>query len=173
MGKVQPYHAFVTEFGRLAKDDFLARVSKPHLFFPKLPDLETIEAFTTIQITPGSLPTGAVGAFGQAGIVEITKDSANAFGMMITMGRAPNNDLIIPDKRVSKFHAYFRELGGKWSVTDANSTNGTKVDGEKVAPNTSRALVSGCSLELSGAIPVRFLEPSELYAHMRGTLPVR
>jgi len=166
MARVQAYQGFVSAHGSLSREQFLAKVTAPHLFFPKLPDLETIEAFTTIQITPGAA-RGALGhSFGQAGIIAIAKDSANAFGMMITMGRAPNNDLIVPDKRVSKFHAYFRELGGKWSITDANSTNGTKVDGERVAPNASLGLTSGCAIELSGAIPVRFFAPPDLYAHI-------
>ena len=60
------------------------------------------------------------------------RPGGNAFTGMITVGRADNNDLVISDGTVSKFHAYFRRLGQRWTITDANSRNGTMVDGQVV-----------------------------------------
>ena len=46
---------------------------------------------------------------------------------MITVGRTENNDLVVPDEQVSKFHAFFRIVGERVEVADAGSRNGTFV----------------------------------------------
>jgi hypothetical protein len=89
---------------------------------------------------------------------------SNAFGMMITMGRAPNNDLVIPDQRVSKFHAYFRQDGSDWSIVDANSRNGTSVDGAKLAPQAAVPVASGAEILLSDDLQLFFLQPPQLHS---------
>ncbi len=162
MATVRSFFEFAKEHGHRARDEFLAVVRLPHLYFPSLPELEAAGSFTTIRMSPGTAAGGEDA--GQQGIIAVEKDGgANAFGMMITMGRAANNDLIVPDKRVSKFHAYFRKSGESWSVTDANSTNGTKLDGAKLEASRAYPLGSGAELELSGAILVKFLQPAELF----------
>lgn len=161
MATVRSFFEFAKEHGHRDRDEFLAVVRLPHLYFPNLPELETAGSFTTIRLSPGSVPGDDAG---QQGIIALEKDGgANAFGMMVTMGRAPNNDLIVPDKRVSKFHAYFRKSGESWSVTDANSTNGTKLDGVQLEASRAYPLRAGAELELSGAIVVKFLPPAELF----------
>lgn len=56
----------------------------------------------------------------------------SVFAHMITVGRATNNDLILPDVSVSKFHAYFRQSGEQLELVDAGSTNGTKIRGDRL-----------------------------------------
>jgi FHA domain len=48
-----------------------------------------------------------------------------AFPSMITVGRTSNNDVVIEDVQVSKFHAFFRMNGDKLELADAGSRNGT------------------------------------------------
>lgn len=62
----------------------------------------------------------------------LAKSVRNPFGDMLTIGRAENNDLVIHDKEVSKFHAYFREEKAGLRLIDARSTNGTFIDGHKL-----------------------------------------
>ena len=60
----------------------------------------------------------------------------DTFPQMITVGRTANNDLVLPDVSVSKFHAFFRGLpGGKGhELVDAGSKNGTWVVSQELAP---------------------------------------
>ena len=50
----------------------------------------------------------------------------------MTVGRADDNDLEIPDGSVSSHHGQFANEDGQWVFTDLGSTNGTKINGERV-----------------------------------------
>ena len=50
-----------------------------------------------------------------------------SFPSMITVGRTKNNDVVLADPLVSKFHAYFRLIDGAWLIADAGSVNGTRI----------------------------------------------
>lgn len=50
----------------------------------------------------------------------------------ITMGRAPDNVLVLDDKAASRHHAEIRRSGGGWILADLGSSNGTWVDGGKI-----------------------------------------
>lgn len=60
--------------------------------------------------------------------------SQPVFPDMVTVGRTANNDIVIPDVTVSKFHAWFRTVGGRLELVEAGSRNGTKVSGKAVPP---------------------------------------
>jgi pSer/pThr/pTyr-binding forkhead associated (FHA) protein len=49
-------------------------------------------------------------------------------GSRVRIGRAPDNDIVIDDPTVSSAHAELRDEGGRWVVTDLDSTNGTYVN---------------------------------------------
>ena len=51
---------------------------------------------------------------------------------LMTVGRTEDNDLEIPDGSVSSHHGQFSNEGGHWVFADLGSTNGTKVNGERV-----------------------------------------
>jgi len=50
----------------------------------------------------------------------------------LTIGRAPNSDLVIDDEFASSAHARLTNSGDGWVITDLNSTNGTFVDGTRI-----------------------------------------
>ncbi|HWN69508.1 MAG TPA: FHA domain-containing protein [Haliangium sp.] len=50
----------------------------------------------------------------------------------ITIGRAEENDVILPDGDVSRLHARIMREGGKLVIIDLESTNGTYVNGRKI-----------------------------------------
>jgi hypothetical protein len=52
-----------------------------------------------------------------------------AFPSMITVGRTNNNDVVIEDIQVSKFHAFFRVAPERLELADAGSRNGTFIGG--------------------------------------------
>lgn len=53
-------------------------------------------------------------------------------GQPLTLGRAPDNGLVIADARVSRHHGRFQNRNGTLVYTDLGSTNGTRVNGIRV-----------------------------------------
>jgi pSer/pThr/pTyr-binding forkhead associated (FHA) protein len=54
-------------------------------------------------------------------------------GHLITLGRTANNDVVVPDVSVSRFHAFVKaQEGGPMQIQDAKSTNGTTVNGSSI-----------------------------------------
>lgn len=53
-------------------------------------------------------------------------------GHLVTIGRASNNDVAIPDLSISRFHAFVKAGDGHWQLQDAGSTNGTTLNGRPV-----------------------------------------
>jgi hypothetical protein len=45
-----------------------------------------------------------------------------------TLGRAPDNTIVLPDASVSAHHAAVRQDRGQWWVEDLQSTNGTAIN---------------------------------------------
>lgn len=53
--------------------------------------------------------------------------------MLIKIGKAPDNDVVINDPHVSRYHAQLiRTENDTWIIEDLNSTNGTFVNGDQV-----------------------------------------
>ena len=70
----------------------------------------------------------------------------------ITIGRATNNDIIIPEQTVSSKHATITIEKGSFFINDLGSTNGTFVNGSRIS---SKLLKSGDIIKL-GAAHCRF-----------------
>lgn len=56
----------------------------------------------------------------------------DALGTPITIGREEGNSIQLNDERVSRFHVKIQEDNDQLVLTDLDSTNGTKVNGEDV-----------------------------------------
>jgi pSer/pThr/pTyr-binding forkhead associated (FHA) protein len=63
------------------------------------------------------------------------------------IGRLPDNDIVLNDKRVSRHHAELILRTGRWTLRDTGSTNGTAINGKMVK---EAALKSGDKLSLGG-----------------------
>jgi hypothetical protein len=91
----------------------------------------------------------------------------DAFRDMITIGRTGNNDLVVPDVQVSKFHAFFRMNDGRLELADAGSRNGTWVGETKlVAKGPTATVTAGTELKL-GALRFRVLDAPGCWAFIR------
>lgn len=66
-------------------------------------------------------------------------------GTSLTIGRAADNDLVVPDGRVSRHHARISGRRGTLVYTDLGSTNGSRVNG---APVGELVLGAGDRIEL-------------------------
>jgi DNA-binding SARP family transcriptional activator len=53
-------------------------------------------------------------------------------GRSMTIGRAPENDVVVSDPRVSGTHAALERVGNAWSIRDLGSRNGTFVNGSRL-----------------------------------------
>jgi hypothetical protein len=51
----------------------------------------------------------------------------------VTVGRDPRNDIVLDDRRVSRRHAEVRLRLGRYTLYDLQSTNGTFVNGRRIA----------------------------------------
>ena len=84
---------------------------------------------TLVFRRPAPAPTRAVlrvvGKDGSERTVEVD-------GTPLTLGRAPDNGLVVPDARVSRHHARLQARRGTLVFTDLGSTNGSRVNGVRV-----------------------------------------
>ncbi len=76
---------------------------------------------------------------------------------VVNIGRAEYNDIVIPDDSVSGSHAKLQRREGVWMLFDNESTNGTWVDGERVA---GEAALGPGSVVRFGEVSVMF-EPTD------------
>ncbi len=66
----------------------------------------------------------------------------------LLVGRGANADVLLGDHRVSRAHCRIVLADGEVTVTDLNSTNGTFIDGRRIAATT--VLESGAVVQLGG-----------------------
>ena len=57
---------------------------------------------------------------------------------LITIGRGPDNTIVIGDSSVSSHHAQLQRVGKNYQLKDLGSTNGTLVNGTPVTETTLR-----------------------------------
>jgi hypothetical protein len=149
---------FAREHGSLGRAQFLAQITEPHLIISGSGSSEHLPIMTQVA-DDGQLRK----ELEAVRIVPLRKgENTNSFSMMITIGRTDNNDIVIKHSMLSKFHAYFRNLG-KWSVTDGGSLNGTVLDGRKLPPERTFPVASGTTIVMGRAVTLQFLEPNELF----------
>ena len=75
---------------------------------------------------------------------------------ILTIGRDPSNDLVLPDAMVSRRHAVVEHRGRQFFLRDCSSANGSVVNGDRV---TERALKDG-DLVAIGTMRLLFREES-------------
>jgi hypothetical protein len=69
---------------------------------------------------------------------------------VVTVGRAAESDVVIDDDSVSATHARLEWDLGAWRITDLGSTNGTTVEGIRLASNIPTPLPYGSTVRLGG-----------------------
>lgn len=57
---------------------------------------------------------------------------------LVTIGRAPDNSVVVEDASVSGHHAQLESIGDSYRLKDLESTNGTRVNGLPVTETTLR-----------------------------------
>jgi pSer/pThr/pTyr-binding forkhead associated (FHA) protein len=89
---------------------------------------------------------------------------------MVTIGRVPNNDIVLGFPTISKVHAYLLRKNDAWWLFDQRSTNGIYVNRVRLAPGGSAPLEDGVTVNLGPSLALTFMVPGTLYGFMRGPL---
>ncbi len=100
-------------------------------------------------------------------------------GNNLTIGRAPGNDILIADTRVSARHAALAFERGSYVLTDLDSTNGTFVNRKRLSG--AHTLVDNDEISFGGftvrfkadIAPTQFFDPARDYAPMPANAPDR
>jgi uncharacterized RDD family membrane protein YckC len=74
-------------------------------------------------------------------IINPTSSSKREIGLartVISIGRDPSNDVVLPDAMVSRRHAVIEYRGSQYYLRDCNSSNGSLVNGDRVSERSLR-----------------------------------
>jgi len=69
---------------------------------------------------------------------------------VVTIGRSPENDLVIDSSQVSKHHCRVIRTGDRLEIEDLKSTNGTRINGQVI---TRATIATGEQFIISFAVP--------------------
>jgi pSer/pThr/pTyr-binding forkhead associated (FHA) protein len=107
---------------------------------------------------------------GEAIAYELRKGNSvqNGFAFGITVGRTENNDVIVEDNSVSRFHAFFQHDARQgWRLVDAESSNGTWLGPLKLTPNKAESMRDGDRLRF-GDVEMQFMLPATFVTWVKG-----
>jgi hypothetical protein len=102
-------------------------------------------------------------------LIHVVKAPGNPYPERISLGRAPNCDIVLRDASVSKLHAHLRSRGlgrPRLELTDLNSSNGTQVNGRKATPNEPMVLALGDTLQF-GTVQARLADAAQIFDFLR------
>jgi hypothetical protein len=108
---------------------------------------------TMIGSISGTAPIDApiLESAGNAVTIHAVRKVQTSFPTMITIGRTSNNDIIVNDVQISKFHAFFRTVDGKTQLVDTGSRNGTWL-------GQTRVTKAGADIKLGDMVRLARLE---------------
>jgi hypothetical protein len=99
-------------------------------------------------------------------LVYPVKKTQPTFPSMISVGRTANNDIVIEDVQMSKFHALFRLRGETLELEDAGSQNGTRVGNDLLVKSTPREVHTGDVIWF-GTLSFDLLDPRAAWAILK------
>jgi hypothetical protein len=160
---------YLHSFKGLGPEQFLATYKHPFLvenyLAPsskiKLGRVETISELELNDIPPPSSNQDDESLL-QARVIPLEKRDIDSSERMIFVGRSANNDIVLPNKMVSKLHAYFSQVPGSGviQVVDMNSTNGTFVNGTRIAPSVKSSLQDEDVISFGPETKLEFFSPA-------------
>ncbi|OGQ90247.1 MAG: hypothetical protein A2289_20100 [Deltaproteobacteria bacterium RIFOXYA12_FULL_58_15] len=95
-------------------------------------------------------------------VFPVVKAADSPWPERISVGRARNNDIVLPDSSVSKLHAHFITENDRYCVVDANSHNGTTINEHKLESGKVTDVNVGDCITF-GRSMVRLLLATDLY----------
>jgi hypothetical protein len=120
----------------------------------------------TIMFTGDPAAAGAPGAASPAAEALALVLAHRAPEDQVTLGRSASCELTINDGTLSQTHLIFmHDAGGRWTVRDAGSTNGSWVDGQKLAPGQPVPLANGTRIQ-AAQVHLTHYDPEGLWARI-------
>ena len=157
----------VEEAKHLSTESLDARFSTPVLLVVPSPDNLITER---LDVTNPSMPKLEARPAGTPApepavmtthVFQVRSRAENVRRGRLSVGRDETRDVPIPLGTVSSLHAYLEEVPPDgWQIVDANSTNGTWVDGRRVDPKQPMPLRDGCEIKLGENITTFWLASS-------------
>jgi len=148
---------YAAEHRSLGAAVFRKKHDEPVLVLEDATDVDDDRVFNTEVAAIDEVARGGGGVRAQQ-VFRIAKRAGGVFRDRIGVGRAPNADVCIPLRHVSKYHAYFTAAENGWTLTDAGSKNGTEVSGRPLDPKATARLEDGSEVRL-GPYRFRFYGP--------------
>jgi hypothetical protein len=140
------------------RESFLSKFPNPWLVWaPPSSNGRTIITGTGVR--------GPEGERGEVEAMEVKKGGRSAFPFGITIGHSANNDIVLRHEQVSRFHAYIQERDGRRFLVDAESKNGTFIDGRRLSPSRPEPLPAQAQLRF-GDWEVRYFEPESFKRYL-------
>ncbi|MHC4598464.1 MAG: FHA domain-containing protein [Planctomycetota bacterium] len=168
-----PIGEFMQEFAALPKQVFLARFDEPFLLV-NIPFSEgAVENISALDQWPLSTKT----VYDEEGkrprtvftlVSRVAKSERGSVAGAITAGRGSRNDVVLPNRCVSRHHAEFQVdvLSGTATVEDRGSSFGTEVDGAALPPKTTAGLENGSTIVFAKTVRCTFLYPEKFYDYL-------
>lgn len=159
------------EIQRYSRQNFMTLYPSPVLLMrnpasvPQPAKLGPAGFMTRAQVAP-TIPAAPLVVTNDYLVVPVVKVEGHPFPDRIGVGRTKSTDINLNDRDVSKYHGYFSDSGGKWSFTDAGSSNGTFIRGQRLAQNVKTAIEDGTDISL-GAGRYRFYTAAGFYEFLK------
>ena len=158
LGSARPVEAFIQDAKTLDPAAFAERHGRAFLLLTA--QLKKADTYSTALTLEGE-DTGSGHTGGLTTLVFQVRSPVH----IASLGRAPNNDVVIPDSSISRTHAVIKTRDdGTFLMLDAGSSNGTLVNGKNVLVRGHGApteLKAGDSVRL-GAIDFTFVDSDRL-----------
>ncbi|MHC4598831.1 MAG: FHA domain-containing protein [Planctomycetota bacterium] len=165
---------FATRIKELSREEFLELQQVPLLFISLdglPPNVSRELAFANtvaLESPPVPSPSDDGPLDPSRTVVALVSKSERNEHPVVTLGRAPLNDIVVPARSVSKFHAFFVEdEKGNMTLTDAKSSFGTRINKKSIEPEVGHVLASGDSITLAKLANATYLTPEGCYDYMQ------
>ncbi len=116
------------------------------------------------QVKQGTVRTAVL----EARVIEIAKRKDFTSSDVVTIGRSPNNDIVLYNKMVSRKHAYLHlaRPGESCCLVDAGSTNGTFLNGTQITSQKKYHLADTDEISIGPETKVVYFSPQAFHTFL-------
>lgn len=154
-----------------SRNDFVSEHPGYHLLKPPTASEEPVLRYETLQLEgPDGLPPSHIVPSSSAWqATRIVKRAGNPYPERISVGRAPNCDIVLRFAVVSKLHAHFSlSPDGSMELYDLGSVNGTWHNGHRLEAG-ERVTISPRDFISFGGVHCELVDAMGLYEKVSGT----
>jgi hypothetical protein len=156
---IEPLTAYLTRYAE-DPDAFAQALDTPVIIYEPTPELavQRVSTFQLHAISKSGYMLPVIGPFAQVQPVRQKEERKDA---RVTLGRTPENDVVIDDASVSRLHAWLEwKSRGGWHIADAGSRNGTVLNSQRLSGKKLMMLGTRATLGF-GDVSAQFLCPED------------